>query len=338
MTSLNKRSAPLEATPFSNGIYANRNSAGRRGFTLIELLVVIAIIAILAALLLPALAATKEKAWRVSCVSNLRQIGFGANIYANDSDDFLPLTGWKNAPNDPGAASGNPWQTYEVCRFAAVGSDVATGKMVEGPYGLGLLYFRRIIENPKIFYCPSLKTGNYAFDSYNEVGYPWPAIPPDEAALNSGFNGNPYVRTSYDYFPQSKITINLNDPNYGAVTLPMIQTATVTCVSPNPNDGTEAAVKLPKALKTTDADPKKSVSADVLQTFDSINHKTGGQPYGLNILFGDSHVTFCVVGGNNHRQTYEPFDPLLWDPNSGSGGGPGEDPTAWRIIMNAFQP
>ncbi len=61
----------------------------KRGFTLIELLVVIAIIAILAAILFPVFAKARENARRISCISNLKQIGLGLMQYTQDYDEVL---------------------------------------------------------------------------------------------------------------------------------------------------------------------------------------------------------------------------------------------------------
>ncbi len=65
-------------------------AARRSGFTLIELLVVIAIISILAAMLMPALSRAREAARRVSCGSNLRQLGLVLRMYASEANGLFP--------------------------------------------------------------------------------------------------------------------------------------------------------------------------------------------------------------------------------------------------------
>ena len=79
-----------------------------KAFTLIELLVVIAIIAILAAILFPVFAQAREKARQTSCLSNMKQVGLGLLMYAQDYDENYPRADYwdTRSPLNPNATGG----------------------------------------------------------------------------------------------------------------------------------------------------------------------------------------------------------------------------------------
>ena len=103
-----------------------RRHTARSGFTLIELLVVIAIIALLAALLLPTLATAKAKAWRMQCSSQMRQLGFGIQMFAVDNDDRFPPAGY-GTPSNTGQLAWDSW-IHRYIGGSAPDSELITGE------------------------------------------------------------------------------------------------------------------------------------------------------------------------------------------------------------------
>lgn len=104
---------------------ARANAGGRAGFTLVELLVVIGIIALLMGILLPALSRAREKSRQTACLANLRSIGQGLYVYANNCRDRLP--------------NGNPPRTW-------VDYNGANRAMIDFAYEL---------KEAGVFHCPS---------------------------------------------------------------------------------------------------------------------------------------------------------------------------------------
>ncbi len=135
----------------------------RHKFTLIELLVVIAIIAILAAMLLPALNSARDKGKRAACISNLKQVGSGYSLYANDYNGYGPISYTNNFFNN--------WSTAHSLYESGYWLKVTPGGMI----------LQENYATPAVFQCPgysvlfeTVGASTYCYDLKNfskDTGY-----------------------------------------------------------------------------------------------------------------------------------------------------------------------
>jgi len=150
----------------------------RRGFTLLELVVVIAIVAILAVLAVPIVSNFRQRAQRVQCTANLKNLGVGANLYLQQNNDIWPQI--------PPPAAGGASEDYANAWFAALEPFSVTRKTWICPT------IQSGLDNPD-YSTPDVARIDYfatTFDDKPGTSHEWPKQPWFIETGNVHGNGN----------------------------------------------------------------------------------------------------------------------------------------------------
>ena len=99
------------------------------GFTFVALLVILAVLALLAAMLLPALAAAKNKSMRIQCVNNLKECGLAFRIWEGDHNDEYPM----EVPMAKGGTKKFDTSTDSFRHFKVMSNELSTPKILICP-------------------------------------------------------------------------------------------------------------------------------------------------------------------------------------------------------------
>jgi len=245
----------------------------RTGFTLVELLVVIGIIALLISILLPSLNRARETANRVKCASNLRQIGYAIQMYANEQRNG----GFPRAMSTP---NGNP--TWGM----PYGGTPGTASATADPFGSTqsdpdlfentsrndvsaaiFLLLRTQDIVPEVFNCPSSNAERWDYGGGSATAQNW-----------VNFNGTDGVKRNLSYSYQNPYANNTAiSSGFKFNSSLTAEFALMADINPG-NSGTNDAVSS-VAITSNGRD---------MRLGNSNNHDEDGQ----NVLYADGHAEF----------------------------------------------